>query len=66
MFSALCFFEKSAWHGISYAGGGLNTSHGQVCESAAHNADFSKKDLVNPATMQELGLKPPTNYMIGM
>mmetsp|Transcript_66725 Transcript_66725/g.178433 ORF Transcript_66725/g.178433 Transcript_66725/m.178433 type:complete len:82 (+) Transcript_66725:48-293(+) len=65
MFSDLCFFQKSSWHGISYAGGGLNTQHGDVCEAAAHNSDFSKKDVVTPATMQSLGLKPPKNYMIG-
>jgi hypothetical protein len=65
MFSCLCFFKESSWHGISYAGGGLNTQHGDVCESAAHNADYSKKEIVYPATTQELGLRPPTNYMIG-
>ena len=65
MFSALCFFKESSWHGISYAGGGLNTHHGDVCESAAHDADYSKKEIVYPATTQELGLRPPTNYMIG-
>ena len=33
MFENLCFFQPSQWHGISYKGGGLSTTHGQEsCE----------------------------------
>jgi hypothetical protein len=33
MFENLCFFQPSQWHGISYKGGGLSTTHGEEsCE----------------------------------
>eukprot|EP00284_Hemiselmis_tepida_P014855 CAMPEP_0174922044 /NCGR_PEP_ID=MMETSP1355-20121228/5593_1 /TAXON_ID=464990 /ORGANISM="Hemiselmis tepida, Strain CCMP443" /LENGTH=70 /DNA_ID=CAMNT_0016167601 /DNA_START=35 /DNA_END=247 /DNA_ORIENTATION=+ len=63
MFENLCYFTPSAWHGISYKGGGLTTTHGAM--SCDVGTDFSNKDLVLPDSTTQLGLKPPKNYMIG-
>eukprot|EP00286_Rhodomonas_abbreviata_P025990 CAMPEP_0181292506 /NCGR_PEP_ID=MMETSP1101-20121128/2541_1 /TAXON_ID=46948 /ORGANISM="Rhodomonas abbreviata, Strain Caron Lab Isolate" /LENGTH=70 /DNA_ID=CAMNT_0023396977 /DNA_START=68 /DNA_END=280 /DNA_ORIENTATION=+ len=63
MFEALCFLTGDKWHGISYAGGGLNTHHG--FESCDARVDYSNKDEIYPDTLQQLGMKAPKNYMIG-
>eukprot|EP00281_Chroomonas_sp_CCMP1168_P021645 CAMPEP_0206234688 /NCGR_PEP_ID=MMETSP0047_2-20121206/12726_1 /ASSEMBLY_ACC=CAM_ASM_000192 /TAXON_ID=195065 /ORGANISM="Chroomonas mesostigmatica_cf, Strain CCMP1168" /LENGTH=70 /DNA_ID=CAMNT_0053658795 /DNA_START=97 /DNA_END=309 /DNA_ORIENTATION=- len=63
MFEALCFFTPSQWHGISYKGGGLSTTHGATACDLSD--DYSHKDLVLPMTTRQLGLKDPQNYMIG-
>ena len=52
MFSILCFWTASKWHGISYAGGGLNTEHGRS-ECSTH------------ATPEDSMAIKPHYYMLG-
>jgi hypothetical protein len=50
MFDSLCFFQPSAWHGISYAGGGMNTVPGrdEECSNSKKNSNPQVHAVLKP------------------